>query len=127
MSCETGLWRLKVRFPRNSSTRTSRLLQAATAQVDAAKANMAQAELNLAWTKVYSPIDGVAGISNSNVGDLVGMTTKMTTCPRSILSGPTSTSSERDYLGEAQAISRLIRGAKERGPALPMSPFKPMG
>jgi len=28
---------------------------------------------------VLSPIDGVAGISNSNVGDLVGTTTKMTT------------------------------------------------
>lgn len=49
-------------------------LAASAAQVDAAKANMAQAELNLAWTKVYSPIDGVAGISNSNVGDLVGTT-----------------------------------------------------
>ena len=47
-------------------------LAAAAAQVNAAKASMVQSELNLSWTKVVSPIDGLAGISNSNVGDLVG-------------------------------------------------------
>ena len=36
---------------------------ASQAQLDAAKAQLAQAELNLSWTKVYSPIDGIAGIS----------------------------------------------------------------
>ena len=54
-------------------------LAANQAQLDAAKAQMVQAELNLDWTKVYSPIDGIAGIANSQVGDLVGTTTKMTT------------------------------------------------
>ncbi len=49
------------------------------AQVQAKKANLQNAELNLAWTKVYSPIDGIAGVSNSQVGDLVGTATKMTT------------------------------------------------
>ena len=34
-------------------------LAANQAQVDAAKAQMVQAELNLEWTKVYSPIDGI--------------------------------------------------------------------
>ncbi|RZU40767.1 efflux RND transporter periplasmic adaptor subunit [Edaphobacter modestus] len=92
-------------------------LAASTAQVDAAKANMAQAELNLAWTKVYSPIDGVAGISNANVGDLVGTTTKMTTVSQVNPIRAYFNLSERDYLGEAQAISRLIRGATQRGPA----------
>jgi RND family efflux transporter MFP subunit len=95
-------------------------LAAATAQVDAAKANMAQAELNLAWTKVFSPIDGVAGISNSNVGDLVGTTTKMTTVSQVNPIRAYFNISERDYLGEAQAISRLIRGANRRGPTLPI-------
>jgi len=95
-------------------------LAAATAQVDAAKANMAQAELNLAWTKVFSPIDGLAGISNSNVGDLVGTTTKMTTVSQVNPIRAYFNISERDYLGTAQAISRLVRGGKERGPALPI-------
>src|SRR5271166_2078289 len=49
------------------------------AEVLAQQANLQNAKLNLAWTKVYSPIDGIAGVSNSQVGDLVGTTTKMTT------------------------------------------------
>ncbi len=40
---------------------------------------MVNAQLNLEWCKVYSPIDGIAGIANSQVGDLVGTSTKMTT------------------------------------------------
>jgi membrane fusion protein (multidrug efflux system) len=95
-------------------------LAAASAQVDAAKANMAQADLNLAWTKVYSPIDGLAGISNSNVGDLVGTTTKMTTVSQVNPIRAYFNISERDYLGEAQGISRLARGGNARGPSLPI-------
>ncbi len=53
--------------------------EAAQAQVQAMKANLQNAELNLSWTRVYSPIDGIAGISNSQIGDLVGTGTKMTT------------------------------------------------
>ena len=49
------------------------------AEVQATKAALQNAELNLAWTKVYSPIDGIAGVSNSQIGDLVGTSTKMTT------------------------------------------------
>ncbi len=40
--------------------------------MQATKAALQNAELNLAWTKVYSPIDGIAGVSNSQIGDLVG-------------------------------------------------------
>src|SRR5208283_3558587 len=47
------------------------------AAVTAAKANEQNAKLNLDWTKIYSPIDGIAGVSNSQIGDLVGTTTKM--------------------------------------------------
>ncbi len=49
------------------------------AEVQAKKAALDNAELNLAWTKVYSPIDGIAGVSSSQVGDLVGSSTKMVT------------------------------------------------
>ena len=52
---------------------------AMVASVTAAKANEQNAELNLGWTKVYSPIDGIAGVSNSQIGDLVGTATKMAT------------------------------------------------
>jgi len=53
--------------------------QAMRASVQAAKAAEQNAELNLAWTKIYSPIDGIAGTATSQIGDLVGPTTKMTT------------------------------------------------
>src|SRR5262249_35933229 len=53
--------------------------EAMKAQLQAAKAKLENARLNLAWTKVYSPIDGIAGVSNSQIGDLVGTTTKMVT------------------------------------------------
>src|SRR5690242_20729848 len=54
-------------------------VNSAKAQVAAMKAAQEQAELNLGWTKVYSPVDGLAGVANSQVGDLVGTTTKMVT------------------------------------------------
>jgi membrane fusion protein, multidrug efflux system len=94
-------------------------LQATTAQVAAAKANMVQAELNLSWTKVLSPINGLAGLSNSNVGDLVGTTTKMTTISQVDPIWAYFNISESDYLGKAAMIARAVRGDRAvTGPAL---------
>src|SRR5213592_863981 len=45
------------------------------ANVEADEAAVKQAELNLGYTKITAPIDGVAGFANSQVGDLVGPTT----------------------------------------------------
>ena len=45
------------------------------ANVEADEAAVEQAELNLGYTKVTAPIDGMAGFANSQVGDLVGPTT----------------------------------------------------
>ena len=79
------------------------------AQVEAAKANLDNAKLNLGWTKVYSPIDGIAGNSNSQVGDLVGTTTKMATVSQVNPIWANFNISESQYLGNAAEISRLIR------------------
>lgn len=46
--------------------------EAAIANVAAAVAVIDQAKLNLAFTKIYSEIDGVAGFANREIGDLVG-------------------------------------------------------
>jgi membrane fusion protein (multidrug efflux system) len=81
---------------------------------------MVQAELNLSWTKVLSPIDGLAGVSNSNVGDLVGTTTKMTTVSQVNPIRAYFNISESDYLGRAQAISRLVRGNRVQEQAVPI-------
>jgi membrane fusion protein, multidrug efflux system len=45
------------------------------ANVQADDAAVKQAELNLGYTKIASPIDGVAAISTAQVGDLVGPST----------------------------------------------------
>jgi membrane fusion protein (multidrug efflux system) len=95
-------------------------LAATTAQVNAAKASMVQAELNLSWTKVLSPIDGLAGVSNSNVGDLVGTTTKMTIVSTVNPIRAYFNISESDYLGRAKEISRSVRGNKAQGRPLPI-------
>jgi membrane fusion protein (multidrug efflux system) len=52
---------------------------AAEAAIEQAQAALAEAELNLSWTKVHSPITGVAGIKKVSIGDLVGPPTALTT------------------------------------------------
>jgi membrane fusion protein (multidrug efflux system) len=42
------------------------------AQIEAAKANVEKARLNLSYTKITSPIEGLAGKAEHKVGDLVG-------------------------------------------------------
>ena len=51
------------------------------ANVEADEAAVKQAELNLGYTKITAPVDGVAGFANNQVGDLVGpaSTTPLTT------------------------------------------------
>lgn len=44
----------------------------AQAALETAQASVKQAELNLEFTKIISPIDGIAGIAEAQVGDLVG-------------------------------------------------------
>ena len=46
--------------------------QSGRANIEADEAAVKQAELNLGYTKIMSPIDGVAGIATAQVGDLVG-------------------------------------------------------
>ncbi len=70
----------------------------AQANVESAQASLEKAKLDLAWTKVVSPIDGIAGVAKSQVGDLVTKTTVMTTVsqvdPIKVYFNP----SEQEYL-----------------------------
>ena len=79
------------------------------AAVVAAQANLQNAQLNLAWTKIYSPIDGVAGNANSQIGDLVGTTTKMVTVSQVNPIWANFYISESAYLSQAAAISEFLR------------------
>jgi membrane fusion protein (multidrug efflux system) len=81
------------------------------AQLQAKQAAMQQAELNLAWTKVYSPVDGIAGVTNSQIGDLVGTSTKMTTISEVNPIWAYFNVSESAFLNVAPRITQIIRGA----------------
>lgn len=48
---------------------------AAIGQVQTAKATLVQAKLNLSYTKIYSPVDGIVGTAQVNIGNLVGQVT----------------------------------------------------
>ena len=82
---------------------------AAKAQLVANQASQQNAELNLGWTKVYSPVDGIAGVASSQVGDLVGTTTKMATISEIDPIWAYFNISESDYLANAEKISRVLR------------------
>jgi membrane fusion protein (multidrug efflux system) len=88
---------------------------AAKAQVEAGTAMVQQAKLNLDWTKVYCPIDGIAGVATSQVGDLVGPTTKMTTVSTVDPIRAFFSISENQYLGNAARISAVINGLAKGG------------
>jgi membrane fusion protein (multidrug efflux system) len=72
---------------------------AARAMIESAKAGVATAQLNLGFTKIYSPIDGIAGIAKAQVGNLVSptsdpLTTVSTVDPIKVY----FTLSEQEYL-----------------------------
>jgi membrane fusion protein, multidrug efflux system len=85
-------------------------VKALTAAVEAAKAQVEQADLNLGWTKVRSPIDGIAGKANSQIGELVGPTTKMTTVSQVNPMRAYFSISESAFLQIAPNVTKFITG-----------------
>ncbi len=75
------------------------------AAVDAAKANLVNAELNLSYTKITSPIDGIAGIRQANIGDLVSGTTVLTTISQVDPIYAVFPISEQEYLKAARVLN----------------------
>ncbi len=53
--------------------------EANKASVFSARANLDKAKLSLDWSNITSPVDGVAGIANAQIGDLIMENTVMTT------------------------------------------------
>jgi membrane fusion protein (multidrug efflux system) len=88
------------------------------AQLDASKADLTQAQLNLSWTKVYSPIDGLAGLSTAQVGNLVGTSTNMTTISQVNPIWAYFSISESDYLSRASTFYQVISGKRMSSPIM---------
>ncbi len=78
--------------------------RSARAAVDSARATVEQAQLDLGWTKVMSPIDGIAGISVAQVGDLISETSVLTTVSQVDPLKVSFPISEQEYLRYAERI-----------------------
>jgi membrane fusion protein (multidrug efflux system) len=80
---------------------------ASKAQVEAAQAALLQAEINLGYTRVVAPIEGIAGKAEAQIGDLVGagvvLTTVSTVDPIRAVFSP----SEQQYLSRLKTIHEL--------------------
>lgn len=93
---------------------------AADAQVKADQAAVDLARVNLDFTKIISPIDGIAGLANAQIGDLVGpsgtaLTTVSTVDPIKAYFAVT----EQSYLTFWRQFAAMKPdGAQEKPPAL---------
>jgi membrane fusion protein (multidrug efflux system) len=85
-------------------------MKANQAALDAALAEQQTAELNLAWTKVRSPIDGIAGVAAAQVGDLVGTSNVLTNVSQLDPIRAYFSISESDYLSIAPRLSMIVHG-----------------
>lgn len=71
--------------------------KAAAAQVESGHAAVQQAELNLAFTTIRSPIDGIAGLAQAQIGNLVGPST-----------GPLTTVTKADPIRVSFSVSQQL-------------------
>jgi membrane fusion protein (multidrug efflux system) len=105
---QTELFQKKVTSQRDFDTATQNDL-ANKAAVEAARAQVEQAQLNLDFTKITAPVNGVVGIANVGVGDLVGPSTgdlaSMSTVDPIKARFPIS---EQEYLGYAKQLTALM-------------------
>ena len=85
---------------------------AARAAVSSARAALDDAKLNLAWTEVKSPIDGIAAIAHAQVGNLVGPTTLLTSVSQLDPIKVGFAVSEVEYLRFADVISAQVKGGQ---------------
>jgi membrane fusion protein (multidrug efflux system) len=75
----------------------------------------------LEWTQVRSPVDGIAGISLAQIGDLISANTLFTTVSRVDPLKVTFPISEREYLKFADLIGKAMiaeKKAEKHGPPL---------
>jgi membrane fusion protein, multidrug efflux system len=82
------------------------------ADIERLRAALADAQLNIGWTKVTSPIAGIAGIKNANIGDLIETSTLLTTVSQLNPIYVQIALSEQEYLRWSRRGS--VGGATER-------------
>ena len=76
-----------------------------------AKAAVEQAKLNLGWTRITAPIDGVVGISKAQIGDLIDASTELTSVSTLDPIKVYFPVSEQEYF---EAAEKIQQGYKEK-------------
>jgi membrane fusion protein (multidrug efflux system) len=86
------------------------------ASVQTARAAAEKAELDLAFTEIRSPIDGIAGVARAQLGNLVGPSDPepLTTVSKLDQVRVAFPLSEREYLRFAQAFRSTAEGSPQR-------------
>ena len=85
--------------------------EAAKGATAAAKAAVEQAKLNLGWTRITAPIDGVVGIAKAQIGDLIDANTEVTSMSTLDPIRVYFPLSEQEYL---RAAEKIRQGYKEQ-------------
>jgi membrane fusion protein (multidrug efflux system) len=88
----------------------------ARALVESAQADVAQAQLNLDFTKVKSIIGGIAGIAKGQIGDLVSPTTLLTTVSQVDPIKAYVSMSEQEYFSFTKKIDAAASGDQDLTP-----------
>jgi membrane fusion protein, multidrug efflux system len=99
------------------------LNQANVAKVGALEAAVETAQLNLRFTKISAPVDGIAGKADAQIGDLVGpgSTTTLTTVSKIDPIRLYFPLSEKDYKRYASGLQRMMKEPEsEREAAIEM-------
>ncbi len=90
--------------------------EAAQAQVKASEASLQNAKIELGYTRIYAPFDGVIGISNMRVGDYVsraGGSSKLTTISSIGAVRVRFQISEREYLRISKMSKEELTSARK--------------
>ena len=106
-------------IPRSQLDNDFQAHRAAVAAVDAARAQVRIAELNLSFTKVLSLIDGIVGITQVQIGNLVTPTSVLTTVSQIDPIKAYFAISEQEYLGAAEQITAAALGTLPAGARIP--------
>jgi len=105
-------------IPKEQFDNITQTTRSSEAEVQADEAAVESAKLNLQWTRVYSPIDGLAGIARAQVGDLVGTSTLLTTVSQVDPIKVSFPVSEKLYLDFAGPINAAASGKTTHPPRL---------
>ena len=112
---QTQLYRTKVISQQEYDTAYENA-QAGVASVAAAQANVDTAKLNLNYCTITAPFDGVAGVAQAQIGDLVGPGGTATVLTQMSQINPIKVNfsiTEEQYLGAYELLQQLQAAPKE--------------